>query len=116
MGLPLKEIHMTGNKTLYIVCSVLVLAALKGVAGNSPLGMGVFFLAVFLLMKPLVGIRSWGHALLGGVVASILYIAYPRVVHTAPEREWQALLVISAVVLGGLAVALWQQRAKALKE
>jgi hypothetical protein len=92
-----------------IACGMVGLSLLYGVVRAMPYGMIVFYGALFAFLKPVLGMRTWWHALAAAVAASALYLLYPRVVPVGTDTESLALRAISAAVAGLLvAVALWQ--------
>lgn len=82
---------------------------LYGVARLIPYGMMLFFVALFLILKPIVGMRSWLYAAGGGVGAGALYYAYPSWLKGRAEIEWPLLLVILSVVTLGVIWSILNQ-------
>ena len=81
--------QVVAPKLAYALAILLGLAVLYGVVRQMPYpGMALFWVAFFLAMKPVLGMRTWVHALAAGAIASILHLLVlpGELVRLAPER------------------------------
>jgi hypothetical protein len=65
-----------GQSTFVILLALLGLVALRGLASLFAWGMVAMCFVFFGVLKQVAGLKTWWHALLGGSVASVLWIAF----------------------------------------
>jgi Na+-translocating ferredoxin:NAD+ oxidoreductase RnfD subunit len=60
------------TSSVAILLGLIGLIAVRGVTSGVPAGMVVVFFVLFGVLKLVMGMKTWWHAVLGGAVASIL--------------------------------------------
>ena len=64
------------DSSFVILLGLAGLIALKGLTSGMPIGMVIVFFAIFGVLKVVMGMKTWWHAILGGSLASILWLAF----------------------------------------
>lgn len=89
-------------KALILAIAIVAgLAVVRGLAGNLPYGTAVFVGVCILALKPIVGFRTWWHALAGAAVGAFLAV----VVEGPGVSGREGLLAMILVPTGLLLVA-----------
>lgn len=64
------------DSTAAVVLGLVALIAVRGFTSGISLGMVIVFFALFGALKLVMGLKTWWHAVLGGCLASLLWIAF----------------------------------------
>ena len=90
---------MRARQILYILGGLAVTAAVRGLAHVSPWLMGLFYVVLFLWLKPIIGLRSWWHAVAAGGIATVLNALYPKIFAGGSDHEAVMLNVATVILL-----------------
>jgi hypothetical protein len=67
---------LRSDSNLLITLGLIGIIAVRGLTSGLSASMIVVFFVLFGILKVLMGLKTWWHALLGGSIASILWIAF----------------------------------------
>ena len=88
----------------------LSLALIKAAFGDSPLWFVPFALVTFLAFELARGTRNWGSAIIGALVASVVYLLYLQLTPADTAGRQAGLALLAAAVAAPFVIRLVRDR------
>lgn len=103
------------DSSFVVLLGLVTLIAVGVLTSGFSFGMVLVFLALFGGLKLVMGLKTWWHALLGGTLASLLWIGFGESRLSGPVLAVLPALLAMAATLSVVKIGFHERRSRALQ-